>query len=155
MCRVMPRLIAMNMVATKLLRRYCADMAETVTLREAAQRLGKSEKSIRRYLKQGWLEGQLLSTPRGERWLVQMPADGIVRPPTVVSTAGQSTAPQNADLDRVLAALAVITERQEYILTRLDALLAAQPPVPVFAAHEEAPPSEEKRRRWWSWLVWG
>jgi hypothetical protein len=133
----------MVFMGTPRRRCYRLPMADTVSLREAAQRLGKSDKSIRRYLAQGWLAGQLVRTPHGERWIVTLPEDGIVRPPTeVVSTA----APTDADLSRLWTALEGITRQQERILAELAALRGALLAEPVSSVEM---PAAENPRRWW------
>ncbi len=48
-------------------------VVEEVGITEAAQRLGVSDDTIRRRIRVGQLEGRREKTPRGYRWVVQVP----------------------------------------------------------------------------------
>jgi len=49
---------------------------EMVSIREAATRLGISEDSVRRHLRNGELAGEQEKTPQGFRWRVQVNTNG-------------------------------------------------------------------------------
>jgi len=49
---------------------------EMVSIREAATRLGISEDSVRRHLRNGELSGEQEKTPQGFRWRVQVNTNG-------------------------------------------------------------------------------
>jgi len=49
---------------------------ETVSIREAAERLGISPDTIRRRLRNGTLKGEQEETPQGFRWRVQVNTNG-------------------------------------------------------------------------------
>jgi len=49
---------------------------EMVSIREAATRLGISEDSVRRHLRNGELAGEQEKTPQGFRWRVQINTNG-------------------------------------------------------------------------------
>jgi len=49
---------------------------ETVSIREAAERLGMSPDTIRRHLRNGTLKGEQEKTPQGFRWRVQINTNG-------------------------------------------------------------------------------
>jgi excisionase family DNA binding protein len=48
----------------------------TLTIEEAARRLGLSQTSVRRRLRAGTLRGERRPTPQGYVWLIDAPADG-------------------------------------------------------------------------------
>ena len=52
----------------------------TVSITEAAQRLGVSEKTIRRRLGGGTLRGERVGRPQGYTWAVHLDADVAIRP---------------------------------------------------------------------------
>lgn len=70
----------------EVLSRMHEEVAEEVSITEAAQRLGVSDDTVRRRLRVGQLEGRRERTPRGYRWLVQVPPFGELdrRPELVV-----------------------------------------------------------------------
>ena len=57
----------------------------TVSITEAAQRLGVSEKTIRRRLGGGTLRGERVSRPQGYTWAVHLDDDVAIRPISVAN----------------------------------------------------------------------
>ena len=144
-------------------------MAEMVTLKQAAVTLGKSEQSIRRCLKLGWLEGERVRTPAGDRWLVALPDDGVIHPPESVALARQNAAASGSDLERLYAVLDGMIARREQTIAELRALREALPEpvstvsidlerVPAAAAPAPEPLEPAKiQRPWWArlWDLFG
>jgi len=64
-------------------------MAERVTIRDAAARLGVSADTIRRRLRAGTLAGERVSTPQGHRWVVLFPV--TLEPPPVADQGKTAT----------------------------------------------------------------
>src|ERR1700722_5900645 len=97
---------------------------DTITLPEAAVRLGKSERTVRRMVERGEIDGKLLLEQGRYRWSVTLP-----EPDTGIVAAGA---------DRV--DMAAVLERLE---AKLDLLLArlpeAPPPLGTEPAHSETP----------------
>ncbi len=52
----------------------------TVSITEAAQRLGVSEKTVRRRLSAGTLRGERVGRPQGYTWAVHLDDDVAIRP---------------------------------------------------------------------------
>src|SRR5215218_684924 len=67
-------------------------MAERVSIKEAAERLGVSQDTMRRRLKSGELAGEREKTPQGFVWRVELPqepgsGDAAAAEPTVTTSA--------------------------------------------------------------------
>jgi hypothetical protein len=69
-------------------------MIERVSIKEAAERLGVSQDTIRRRLKSGELAGEREKTPQGFVWCVELPQG----PSNVDAAAGEPTATASAPL---------------------------------------------------------
>jgi hypothetical protein len=104
---------------------------EWLPLREAAQRWGLSEKSVRRRLQAGAVQGRKVESPTGLRWEVWVgaadPAPSMVGAP--------SRAPSTPPAAGLVEALQLI-ERQQQQLLELTARLAVAEAALV---HERAP----------------
>lgn len=94
-------------------------MAERVTIRDAAARLGVSADTIRRRLRAGTLTGERVSTPQGHRWVVALPV--TLEPPPVADPGKPISVRDSAGAD----ALEVAALRERVAgLERLGAELA-------------------------------
>jgi len=99
-------------------------MAERVTIRDAAARLGVSADTIRRRLRAGTLTGERVSTPQGHRWVVALPV--TLEPPPVADQGKPISVSDSAGADVADALeLAMLRERVAG-LERLGAELATE-----------------------------
>lgn len=112
-----------------------------VSLKQAAARLGLSEKTIRRRVAAGRLEGRKLSTPTGPAWLIRVGDAPPTLPREGVGTGTDLPTPPG-----LVEALALIERQQQQIaelsgrvgyLTAQNELLSRQ--APMIEAPGEAP----------------
>lgn len=149
-------------------------MGDWVPIRDAAQRLGVSEDTIRRRLHHGKLAGERRPTPQGFTWLVELP-DAI----PATARAGPSSASlselaegRDGEIRRLEETIAILRaeldtrhrEVQELHIL-LDRFQAALPiPLPMPSEPTNAPPQDIRasptqmrtHSRWWrrAWLWW-
>ena len=142
-----------------------------VSLKQAALRLGLSEKTIRRRVEAGRLEGRKMSTPTGPAWLIRVddvqpmmlregvgtgtvlptPASGLVEALMLIERQQQQITEMagrigyyQAELEQATRRLAVLeAPREEPELASADANSMA------------APPSLPEPRRWWQRILFG
>ena len=119
-----------------------------VSILEAAQRLGISPATVRRRIKQGTLEGELLNGRRGPEYRVRLPSEATVDSVTEPSD-GTDT---KLDLTQTIASLLSLVERQQSAL--LDEARSAAGWRARAAALEERlndlrAELERERRPWW------
>ena len=94
------------------------DQATTIqlTIREAAQRLGVSELTIRRRIKKGELEASKVTTPQGFTWRVSLPGDVLLEDEQEHITDSSN--------DEVATSLHASLNRQDDTITHLHGQLA-------------------------------
>jgi len=132
--------------------------ANWLGLKQAAQQLGVSERTVRRWLTTGKLEGRRVSTPFGPGWTIKADSAPLV-------------APKGADMIETanappLAELVALVERQQNRIVELAsrlavavaeverlAITALPAPHPEPVATESTPAAETVSapavRRWW------
>src|SRR5918996_5615963 len=102
-----------------------------VTLSEAAVRLKMSERTVRRWLHSGKLQGSQMPTDRGFQWLVDLPDDLLVEPEEEPSDELQDLRALNSllkeRLDVADRELAVKNEQIRELHILLQGLQAALP----------------------------
>ena len=139
-----------------------AEGANWLGLKQAAHQLGVSERTVRRWLTTGKLEGRRVSTPFGPGWTIRVDRAPLVAPKGV-DMIGTPGAPPLAEL------VALVERQQERIVelaTRLAvaeaeierlATAALQAPQPEPMPTEPTPAVEATAapavRRWWRF--WG
>jgi excisionase family DNA binding protein len=115
-----------------------------VTLSEAAVRLKLSERTVRRWLHSGKLQGSQMPTDRGFQWLVDIPDDLQVEPEGEAPGEMQALRDMNAVLMRRLDLADQELEARRREVQELHVLLQqAQAALP---ASQGAP-----RPWWWFW----
>ena len=106
-----------------------------MTIAQAAKRLGVSSRTVRRYIKSGKIQAQLVSGLYGEEYrILDLPSD-LARPTPVDNTPGQ-TPVQAMDIIRELqeknlalaAQFGVATERIRNLESQMKLLMAARRP---------------------------
>lgn len=145
-------------------------MGEQVTIREAAQRLGVSEDTVRRRLRRGELTGVQQPTAQGFTWLVELPEVAPAGPSAPEGAAGVAEAVAAAEVRRLEELVAILREEldarrrevQELHILLQRAQTPALPPPPTAAPGGPAPPVQSApappRRtprplRWWRRLL--
>ena len=139
-----------------------AEGANWLGLKQAAQQLGVSERTVRRWLTTGKLEGRRVSTPFGPGWAIKVDSAPLVAPKGA-DMIGTANAPP-------LAELVALVERQQGRIVELAsrlavaeaeierlAITALQAPQPEPVATEPTPAieavSKPVTRPWWRrWL---
>jgi hypothetical protein len=98
---------------------------ESITIKEAAQRLALSELTIRRRLHAGLLTGHKEKTPQGFVWMVELPDDV---PGVETKKNGNKEAEDREDqsLAELVAALSVRVEGQQELIEALQSQIQAQ-----------------------------
>ena len=116
---------------------------ELMTVREAAQALQRSDRSIRRYLQQDKLEYERVATGAGFKYLISAVSVDRLRE-QLQGRQAQGSNVGATDLAAQVAALQVMVERQTQEIARLREVVAGLlPPAP----EEQAP--QEQPRPWW------
>jgi len=93
-----------------------AEGANWLGLKQAAQQLGVSERTVRRWLTTGKLEGRRVSTPFGPGWAIKVDSAPLVAPKGA-DMIGTPNAPP-------LVELVALVERQQNRIVELAARLA-------------------------------
>jgi Tfp pilus assembly protein FimV len=98
---------------------------ESITIKEAAQRLALSELTIRRRLHTGLLTGHKEKTPQGFVWMVELPDDV---PGVETKKNGNKEAEDREDqsLAELVAALSARVEGQQELIEALQSQIQAQ-----------------------------
>jgi hypothetical protein len=135
-------------------------MPEQLPLREAADRLGVSERTLRRRLKDGTITGQQISTAQGFRWIVDLP-DAELMPAPQSQEWRQIVEERDAyrvlaeelrgELAGIRAALADLPE----IRRLLEEAAATRQLVNAAPAGQIVPVKTPKRPHWWQRLFTG
>jgi predicted ArsR family transcriptional regulator len=123
-----------------------------VSILEAAQRLGISPATVRRRIKSGVLEGELLNGRRGPEYRVRLPSeatvDSVAEPSDVTDT--------KPDITQTIASLLSLVERQQTALldeARSAAGWRAKADALEERLNELRADLERARRPWWRrWL---
>lgn len=144
-------------------------MTESVTIKEAAARLGISADTVRRRLKRGELTGEKEETPQGYVWRIQLPEEESEPAPAQEEPSGDAI--ERARLLERIEGLEKLTEelkgerdawreqaseqalaaREMRVLLRNSQELAL--PAHVSSQEESASQQEpEKKRGFWAWL---
>ncbi len=92
-----------------------------MTKKEAAWRLGVSEDTIERRLRQGKLNGQQEPTPQGFRWLIELPEEKDLRND---SASDPLETPVDAPPNEVLSLRELVATLQMQVTTQQEQLTA-------------------------------
>ena len=116
-----------------------------VTLSEAAVCLKMSERTVRRWLHSGKLQGSQLPTDRGFQWLVDIP-DDLLEPPEEEPPEEPS-----GELEVLRELNSVLKERLEVADRELEARRREVQELHVLLQQAQAalPTPVDTRRRWW------
>jgi predicted ArsR family transcriptional regulator len=125
-----------------------------VSIKEAAQRLGVTEVTIRRRIRDGHLHAHQQPRPQGFTWVVTLPDQG--EEPS--SLSGQSSDGNDGIEDsRREDVLEDIIRRQDETIQHLRHELEARrrevQELHVLLQQAQALPTPKSARRWWKW--WG
>jgi excisionase family DNA binding protein len=112
-----------------------------MTLSEAAAYLKLSERTVRRWLHSGKLQGSQMPTNRGFQWLVEIPDDLPVEPDGEVSSELQSLRDMNALLIKRLDLADQELEARRREVQELHVLLQQ--------AQAALPSPQSAQRPWW------
>lgn len=93
----------------------------TITVAQAAEALGVSERTVWRYLKSGRLPGQTVGEPGSQRTLI--PADAVAA--AAGERGGADAAALRAERDRLVAELAAARAERDALAGRVDVLRRA------------------------------
>jgi excisionase family DNA binding protein len=121
-----------------------------VTLSEAAVRLKMSERTVRRWLHSGKLQGSQLPTDRGFQWLVDIP-DDLLEPPKEEPPEEPS-----GELEALRELNSILKDRLEAADRELEARRREVQELHVLLqqAHAALPAQVDTRRRWWRFWQW-
>jgi excisionase family DNA binding protein len=89
----------------------------TITVAQAAEALGVSERTVWRYLKSGRLPGETVGEPGSQRTLI--PAEAVE---TVAGIRGPDAEALRAERDRLVAELAAARAERDALTTRVGVL---------------------------------
>jgi transposase len=118
-------------------------VSETLPLRDAASRLGVSERTLRRRIKAGQLVGRQVATPQGYRWLVDIGDVALV--PASQSKEWRQVVEERDAYRDVIAELLVEMSTIRALLEKSLATRQAVNPAPAG--------QPEKRMSWWRRLA--
>lgn len=125
----------------------------TLTLKEAAERLGVHEQTVRRAVKAGRVPGaHLVEHGKGEQWRVPVASLGAISKQTPAQTAEASEADQLrqrvADLERQLELQRALADERRHQLDQLHISMRALS-AGVRSPDSEQPAVANERKRWW------
>lgn len=145
-----------------------APPAGYVTSAEACRRLGISDRTLRRRVRAGTLDGEYVPRPQGSVLYVRLPTEGAQRDAAEQTAgvggaaSGQGDAPVGADVADTAFALVLeltaVRERADQLADRVAALEREAGRLEGRAAAAEAERdrlaaelAQLRRRRWWRW----
>jgi hypothetical protein len=138
-----------------------------VPMLEAVQRLGKSDRTIRRMIQRGELEGEPIARPQGTVWYVKLPSDLAAETAQDAAPGGEAASNQENEAPGTLAAVAALDaalRRAEERAAALDERNERQAAIVVAQAERigrveserdqlRAELAAERARRPW-WRLW-
>lgn len=143
----------------------------TLSLHAAAQQLGVSDKTLRRWIRAGKIPAQQEKGPYGVAWRIPhtaiqtaqqvidvVPVDRAIDPRTLGMVIAQAVAQETRPL---VATIEILQEKIEHLTHTLDQMVQPQPQDPatrdahvvhlIREALEQHQETAAKPRHWWPW----